>query len=196
MSKQKQSSPIEIPSALNGKSIVFVGLMGSGKTCIGSHLARWLGITFVDADAEIETAANRTVSEIFAEFGEQAFRDGERRVIARLLSEEPRVIATGGGAFMDLQTRTNIQQKGVSVWLKADVEVLLQRVSRNNSRPLLQGGNKRQKLEDLISQRYPTYAEASLSVETGNEPPESTVQKVYDALVTFDRIGKKNTAAG
>ena len=169
--------------------------MGSGKTCIGNRLAQWLDMDFVDADTEIEVAADRTVSEIFAEFGEQAFRDGERRVIARLLSQQPRVIATGGGAFMDEETRSNIRQMGVSVWLKVDVEILLQRVSRNNSRPLLEGGDKRRKLEDLMSQRHSTYAEADLTVETGNESPDLTVKKVYDALHAFASISKSDSVA-
>ena len=195
MSNQQSPPPSEIPAALTGKSIVLVGLMGAGKTCIGKRLARKLGMEFVDADAEIETAADRTVSEIFAEFGEQAFRDGERRVIARLLSEQPRVIATGGGAFMDAETRANARQHGVSVWLKAELEVLLQRVSRRNNRPLLQGGDKRRKLEDLMTQRYPTYSEADLTVNTGDEPPDSTVQKVYDALSGFDPVTHRSAAA-
>ncbi|MGB0632921.1 MAG: shikimate kinase, partial [Alphaproteobacteria bacterium] len=169
--------------------------MGAGKTCIGKRLARKLGMEFVDADAEIETAADRTVSEIFAEFGEQAFRDGERRVIARLLSERPRVIATGGGAFMDDETRANARQNGISVWLKADLDVLLQRVSRRNNRPLLKGGDKRRKLEELIKQRYPTYAEADVTVDTGDEPPDSTVQKVYDALAGLDAVTDRSAAA-
>lgn len=195
MSRQHPPSQTEIPAALTGKSVVLVGLMGAGKTCIGKRLARKLGMDFVDADAEIEAAADRTVSEIFAEFGEQAFRDGERRVIARLLSERPRVIATGGGAFMDAETRANARQNGISIWLKADIDVLLQRVSRRNNRPLLQGGDKRQKLEDLMTQRYPTYAEADLTVNTANESPDSTVQKVYDALCKFDPVANNSAAA-
>lgn len=195
MSKQQNRPPSETPAALAGKSVVLVGLMGAGKTCIGKRLARKLGMEFVDADAEIEAAADRTVSEIFAEFGEQAFRDGERRVIARLLSEQPRVIATGGGAFMDAETRANAQRHGVSVWLKADLEVLVQRVSRRNNRPLLQGGDKRGKLEELMTQRYPTYAEADVTVDTGNEPPDSTVQKVYDALSDFSPAARSSAAA-
>ena len=194
MSKQPSPPAPEIPAALTGKSVVLVGLMGAGKTCIGKRLARKLGMDFVDADAEIEAAADRSVSEIFAEFGEQEFRDGERRVIARLLSDRPRVIATGGGAFMDAETRANARQHGVSVWLKADLDVLLRRVSRRNNRPLLQGGDKRRKLKDLMSQRYPTYAEADLTVDTGDEPPDSTVQKVYDALANMD-VPANNSAA-
>ena len=193
MSNQQPPPTSIIPATLAGKSVVLVGLMGAGKTCIGKRLALKLGMEFVDADAEIEAAADRTVSEIFIELGEQAFRDGERRVIARLLSEKPRVIATGGGAFMDADTRANTRQRGVSVWLKADLEVLLHRVSRRNNRPLLQGGNKRRKLENLMTQRYPTYSEADVTVNTGEESPDSTVQKVYDALSKFSPV--TNTSA-
>ena len=195
MSKKQKPSPTEMAVALNGKSVVLVGLMGSGKTCIGKLLAHRLEMDFVDADAEIESAADRTVSEIFSEFGEQAFRDGERRVIARLLSGQPRVIATGGGAFMDAETRFNTRKRSVSVWLKADLDVLLQRVTRQHNRPLLQGVDKRLKLENLMSQRYSTYAEADLTVDTGDESPESTVEKVYDALYKFTVISKSSAAA-
>ena len=195
MPKQKPYPPAEVPPALTGKSVVLVGLMGAGKTCIGKRLGKRLGMEFVDADQEIEVAADRTVSEIFAQFGEQAFRDGERRVIARLLLEHPRVIATGGGAFMDPETRANARRSGVSVWLKADIEILLQRVSRRNNRPLLEGGDKHQKLRDLMQLRDPTYAEADLIVDTGNEPPDSTVQKVLDALKGLDAPPDSGVAA-
>jgi shikimate kinase len=165
-----------------GKSIVLVGLMGAGKTCIGQRLANKLGMEFVDADAEIEAAADCTIEEIFERYGEQAFRDGERRVIARLLGDRPRVIATGGGAFCNAETRENVRGKGLSIWLKADVDVLLNRVSRRNNRPLLKGGDRRETLERLVKERYPYYAEADLTVETGNESPEATVKRVLQAL--------------
>ena len=177
------------------RSIVLVGLMGSGKRAIGRRLAARIGMDIVDADAEIEAAANRTVSEIFSEYGEQAFRDVERRVIARLLSGQPRVIATGGGAFMDADTRIIIRKKGLAVWLKADLEVLLQRVSRQNTRPLLQGVDKRLKLEKLMYHRYPTYAEADLTVDTDDGSPEATVEKVYGAIYKFTVIRKSSAAA-
>ena len=177
------------------KSIVLVGLMGAGKTCIGTRLARKLGMGFVDADDEIETAADCTIEEIFARYGEQAFRDGERRVIARLLEGEPRVIATGGGAFVNRETRDNVRQSGISVWLKADIDILLQRVSRRNNRPLLKNGDKRQTLERLIDERYPAYAEADITVESGAESPEITVAKVIDALRTIDDAHPAEAAA-
>lgn len=164
------------------RSIVLVGLMGAGKTCIGKRLARSLDMPFVDADTEIEAAADCSVEEIFARYGEQAFRDGERRVIARLLDDEPKVVATGGGAFTNAETRENVRRNGISVWLKADIDVLLQRVSRRNNRPLLKEGDKRQILERLMAERYPTYAQADFTVESGNESPDITVRKVIDAL--------------
>ncbi|MFT5485725.1 MAG: shikimate kinase [Paracoccaceae bacterium] len=177
------------------KSIVLVGLMGAGKTCIGTRLARKLGMGFVDADDEIETAADCTIEEIFTRYGEQAFRDGERRVIARLLEEEPRVVATGGGAFVNQDTRDNVRRMGISVWLKADIDVLLHRVSRRNNRPLLKNGDKRQTLERLIEERYPTYGEADLTVESGTESPDITVSKVIDALRTIDDLRPEEAAA-
>jgi shikimate kinase len=177
------------------KSIVLVGLMGAGKTCIGTRLARKLGMGFVDADDEIETAADCTIEEIFNKYGEQAFRDGERRVIARLLEGEPRVVATGGGAFVNPETRENVRRLGISVWLKADVDVLLHRVSRRNNRPLLKNGDKREILERLIDERYPAYAEADLTVESGSDSPDITVAKVIDALKTLDNTRPAEAAA-
>ena len=169
--------------------------MGAGKTCIGTRLARKLGMGFVDADDEIETAADCTIEEIFNKYGEQAFRDGERRVIARLLEGEPRVIATGGGAFVNPETRENVRRLGISVWLKADVDVLLHRVSRRNNRPLLKNGDKREILERLIDERYPAYAEADLTVESGSDSPDITVAKVIDALKTLDNTRPAEAAA-
>ena len=180
----KKSAKIIIPQ----KSIVLVGLMGAGKTCIGTRLARKLGMGFADADDEIEMAANCTIEEIFSRYGEQEFRDGERRVIARLLEGEPRVVATGGGAFVNRETRDNVRRMGISVWLKADIDVLLQRVSRRNNRPLLKTGDKRQILEALVHERSPTYSEADLTVESGAEAPDITVARVLDALKTIDDL--------
>jgi shikimate kinase len=177
---EAKAAPPDMP--IPDRSIVLVGLMGAGKTCIGKRLARKLGMPFVDADVEIEAAADCSIEEIFARYGEQAFRDGERLVIARLLDEAPQVVATGGGAFVSPETRENVREKGISVWLKADLEVLLQRVSRRNNRPLLKNGDKRETLERLMAERYPTYAEADFTVESGNESPDGTVKKVLDAL--------------
>ncbi|MBT5264452.1 MAG: shikimate kinase [Rhodospirillaceae bacterium] len=170
------------------RSIVLVGLMGAGKTAIGKRLAERLGVSFIDADHEIERAADSTINEIFERYGEDEFRQGERRVIARLLSGPPKVLATGGGAFMAQETREAIRENGVSVWLKADLEVLFERVSRRSHRPLLKTGNPRDILRDLMDKRYPVYAEADLTVETFNGPIEATVDRVYAAVLDQLRI--------
>lgn len=167
----------------DGRSIVLVGLMGAGKSSIGRRLAQRLGLEFLDADQEIERAAGCTIEEIFARFGEPEFRAGERRVIARLLEDRtPIVLATGGGAFMDPETRSRIRERGVSVWLRADLDVLHRRVSRRSNRPLLKQGNPREVLERLIAVRYPVYGEADVVVDSDDSPPESTVEKVVRAL--------------
>ncbi len=165
------------------KTIVLVGLMGAGKSCIGKRLAAALGLPFVDADREIEAAAGGcSISDIFALHGEKVFRDGERRVIQRLLGNPTHVLATGGGAFIDPSTRALVKEKGLSVWLRADLEQLLKRVGRRNDRPLLQGVDPRQKLTELIETRYPVYAEADLTVESADGPPDITVQRVLRAI--------------
>ena len=143
---------------LAGRSIVLVGMMGAGKTSIGRRLAAALGLAFVDADSEIETAAGMAIAEIFARHGETYFRDGERRVINRILSENQIVLATGGGAFMNAATRARIAERGISIWLKADVAVLLQRVRKRANRPLLQAQDPEQVLRQLTDERYPVYA--------------------------------------
>ena len=165
------------------KTIVLVGLMGAGKSCIGKRLAANLGLPFVDADREIEAAAGGcSISDIFALHGEKVFRDGERRVIQRLLGNPVHVLATGGGAFMDPSTRALVKERGLSIWLKAELEQLLKRVGRRNDRPLLRDVDPRQKLSELIEARYPTYAEADLTVESADGPPDVTVQRVLRAL--------------
>ena len=195
MSNRQKLPKLRLSPALDDRSIVLVGLMGAGKTCIGKRLASEIGLSFADADAEIEAAADCTVEEIFARYGEQAFRDGERRVIARLLEGPRKVLATGGGAFVNPETRKNVHRDGVSVWLKADLDILVQRVSRRNDRPLLKNDNPRATLERLIEQRYPCYAEADITVDTGNEPPDSTVGKVVDALNAHAAALTKDNAA-
>lgn len=164
------------------RTIVLVGLMGAGKTNIGRRLAQQLGLPFVDADSEIELAAGETIEEIFERRGEAVFRDGERKVIARLLGNPVHVLATGGGAFMDAETRALIRDRGISVWLRADLELLFQRVSRRNNRPLLKQGNPRETLARLIEQRYPVYALADITVDTVDGPPEATMERVLAAL--------------
>jgi len=164
------------------RTIVLVGLMGVGKTTIGRRLAKALDMPFKDADAEIELAAGRSISEIFADRGEAEFRAGERRVIARLLDGPPMVLATGGGAFLDPRTRALIRERAVSVWLRADLEVLVRRVKRRDTRPLLRAGDPREVLERLAAERYPIYAEADLTVETSESPHDAAVEAILQAL--------------
>lgn len=165
------------------KSVVLVGLMGAGKSAVGKRLATRLGLPFVDADNEIEAAAGRTIEEIFQEEGEAAFRRGERKVMARLLRDTPvHVLATGGGAFMDPETRALIKERAVSVWLRADLDILVARTARKNHRPLLRWGDPRAILGDLIERRHPIYAEADLTVVSDERPPEATVDEVLFAL--------------
>ena len=165
-----------------GRTIVLVGLMGAGKSAVGRRLAQRLGLNFVDADAEIEAAAGCTIPEIFERYGEPAFRDGERRVIARILERPPLVLATGGGAFMDPETRALIRERGVSVWLRAELDVLLRRVGRRTNRPLLKDGDPRAVLEGLIAVRHPVYAAADATVDSDDSPADTTVERVLAAL--------------
>lgn len=171
-----------IIAALGGRSIVLVGIMGSGKTSVGKRLAARLGLDFVDADAEIETAAGMTISEIFARDGEAYFRDGERRVIARLLGERQRVVATGGGAYMNEQTRERIARSGVSVWLNAQIDVLLKRLRKRTNRPLLQNADPEGTLRQLMDVRNPVYALADFTIMSGDGPHDSVVEQVLDML--------------
>jgi len=174
-----------LPAALAGRSIVMVGLMGAGKTSIGRRLAARLGLPFRDADAEIEAAAGCTIPEIFARYGEQAFRDGERRVIRRLLAGDPLVLATGGGAFMDEQTRAAIRHDAVSVWLRATLPILLRRVAGRTNRPLLNNADPAEVLRGLMVQRHPVYAEADLVVDCSDDSPEHTTSLVLNALTAW-----------
>lgn len=167
------------------RSVVLVGLMGAGKTTVGRRLANRIGLPFVDADEEIERAAGLTVAEIFDAFGESEFRAGERRVMERLLAGAPHVIATGGGAFMDAETRGRILESAVSVWLRADIEVLLERVGRRATRPLLRSGNPRETLLRLMDIRYPIYAQANLTVDSADQPHSRTVEKLLAALSEY-----------
>jgi len=167
---------------LNGRTIALVGLMGAGKSTVGRRLATALGMPFRDADTEIEAAAGRSVSDIFREFGEQAFRDGERRVISRLLDEAPHVLATGGGAFVDDETRALINARATSVWLKADVEVLAKRVARRDTRPLLKGKDPLEVLRAHALARYDRYGEAHVIVETGDSAHQLAVDAIIEAL--------------
>ncbi len=167
---------------LTGRTIALVGLMGVGKSSIGRRLAKALGLPFRDADAEIEKAAGRSVGDIFSELGEAEFRAGERKVIARLLEERPHVLATGGGAFVDAQTRAVLKEKAIVVWLQADIDTLVERVGRRDSRPLLRERDPREVLSALLETRAPHYAEADIVVETGNGPHEAVVKAIIAAL--------------
>ena len=170
-----------------GRTIVVVGLMGAGKTKIGRRLAARLNLPFFDSDNEIEAAAGETIEEIFRNRGEAAFRDGERRVIARLLARPIHVLATGGGAFIDPATRALIARRGVSVWLRADLDILVARVARRANRPLLQHQDPRAVLAELIERRHPIYAEADITIDSGEGPPELTTTRVIGALAGCER---------
>jgi len=169
---------------LNARSVVLVGMPGSGKSSIGRRLGQRLGLEFSDADAEIERAANMTIPELFETKGEAEFRKGEQKVIARLLESGPQVIATGGGAFMNADTRARIKEKGVSIWLKADVETLLKRVKRKSNRPLLQTADPEATLRNLLAAREATYAEADLTITSCEVPHEEVVEDIVKLLDT------------
>lgn len=182
------SDSVEQPAArLPSRSLVLVGLMGAGKSCIGRKLAARLGLPFVDADQEIEKAAGLTVEEIFAAYGETAFRAGERRVIQRLLEGPVQVLATGGGAYMDPLTRRRIAERGIAIWLKADLDLLVRRTSRKGNRPLLKRGDPREILGRLMEQRYPIYAEADFAVDSSDAPPDTLVERI---LAELERRGE------
>ena len=169
------------------RTIVLVGLMGAGKTKVGRRLAARLNLPFFDSDGEIEAAAGETIEEIFRNRGEAVFRDGERRVIARLLAQPMHVLATGGGAFMDPATRDLIARRGVSVWLRADLDVLLARVARRGNRPLLKERDPRAVLGELIERRHPIYGEADLIIDSGDVPADSTTTRVIAGLAGCPR---------
>ena len=181
--------PGPILGALERRSIVLVGMMGVGKSSVGRRLAARLSIPFVDADSEIENAAKMTIPEIFARHGEAYFRSGEARVLARLLESGPQVLATGGGAFMNEETRALIKLKGVSVWLHADFDVLLRRTSKRRSdRPLLQTEDPGETLRALLAEREPTYALADLTVQSREVPHEAIVADVMTALAAYLKV--------
>jgi shikimate kinase len=171
-----------IREALVARSIVLIGLMGAGKTAVGRRLANRLDLPFTDADTEIEIAAGQTVSEIFTEHGEPYFRQGESRVIARLLQGGPQVLATGGGAYVDARTRANIKARGISIWLKAELPVLLHRVRRRDNRPLLDSDDPDKVMRELMEKRYPIYAEADITVESRDVAHDLIVGDVVEAL--------------
>ena len=173
---------VQLLRRLGPRSIVFVGLMGAGKTAIGRKVAATLGLAFADSDHEIEAASRMGIPDLFERYGEVEFRALEQRVIARILESGPQVLSTGGGAFMNEQTRALIAGHGVSVWLKADIDVLMERVSKKQNRPLLQNPDPRAVMERLMSERYPVYATADVTVPTRDERKEVIADEVIDAI--------------
>lgn len=180
--KSAASAPAEIAAALGRRSVVLVGMMGAGKSSVGRKLASRLGLPFVDADAEIEQAAGMSIPDIFEMHGEADFRSGEARVIARLLDGGPQVLATGGGAFMNDDTRALVREKGVSVWLKAEFDVLMKRIRRRGDRPMLKTADPAATLQQLIDLRYPVYAQADITVESREVLHEIIVEEVLERL--------------
>jgi shikimate kinase len=180
---------------LRTRSIVLVGMPGSGKSAVGRRLSQRLQLPFVDADEEIERAAGKPIMDIFKEHGEAYFRDGERKVIARLLASPPQVLATGGGAFMVAETRDNIRHLGISVWIKAELQLLLRRVSKRNTRPLLQA-DPEGALRALMETRYPVYATADITVESRDLPHEAIVSEIVEALCRTPLLAQAGCAAG
>lgn len=173
-------------AVISDRPIVLIGLMGVGKTTVGRRLAATLNCPFRDADEEIEKAAGRSVSEIFEDFGEAAFRDGERRVILRLLDQGPMVLALGGGAFVDDETRARVREVACSIWLRADIDTLVNRVSRRNTRPLLRNGDPRTILTNLLEARTPAYSEADLHIDADEGSHQATVSAIIAALKTAE----------
>lgn len=171
-----------VRAALGSRSVVLVGLMGCGKSAIGRRLAAKLALPFVDADEEIEKAAGKSIEDIFADHGESYFREGERKVLSRLLRSGPQVLATGGGAFMNEETRSTIAGHGVSVWLRAELPLLVRRVGKRGNRPLLKGGDPEAVLQNLMTTRYPVYAQADLTVESRDVPHEVIVAEIAERL--------------
>src|SRR5882762_11045004 len=184
----------EITAALGRRSIVLVGMMGAGKSTIGRRLAGRLRLPFLDADIEIEAAAGMSIPDIFETHGEPHFRDGEARVIARLLDSGPAVIATGGGAFMREETRNRIRDKAVSIWLKADPDVIMRRVRRRSDRPLLQTPDPAATVDRLLGEREPVYQNADITIWSRDVPHEKIVDECIDAL--HDRLCRKRCAGG
>lgn len=183
MAKRSTARDLETAKRLlAGRPIVLVGLMGAGKTSIGRRLAEKLGLSFVDADHEIEAAAGKSIADIFAEHGEAYFRDGERKVIARLMEQGEQVLATGGGAFMNTETRARIKAGGLSVWLKADLPLLMKRVMKRSDRPLLRTADPEAVMRKLIDERYPVYAEADVTVQSRDVQHQQMVNEVIRAI--------------
>lgn len=180
-----QGEPLDSPLQ---KSLVLIGLMGAGKSVVGRRLSHALDLPFVDADSAIEEAAGCSVSEIFARYGEQGFRDGEARVLARLLNGPRCVLATGGGAYMNADTRTLISRRGLAIWLRADLDLLVKRTAGRTHRPLLNQGNPREILADLMEKRYPIYEQADIIFDVSDESPDSTCRRLIERLTIHGAI--------
>ena len=181
----------DVTQRLGDRSLVMIGLMGCGKSAIGRRLANRLSLPFVDADEEIERVARMSISDIFSEYGEAHFRDREAKVIGRLLGEGPQVLATGGGAFMNAETRQVIAERGVSVWLRAELPILMQRVLKRNTRPLLKTADPEAVMRRLMEERYPVYAEADIVIESRDVPHEVIVGEIVDALLSAERLDRR-----
>lgn len=182
--------PFTRPELRISRPVVLVGLMGAGKSTTGRRLAKKLGVPFADADDEIEEAAGMRIADIFEIYGEAWFRDGERKVMQRLLTEGPRVLATGGGAFMNDETRALVKENGTSVWLKADLATHVRRTSLRDTRPILRQGDPKQILSKLIEERSPIYAQADITVDSKDGPHRDTVGKIIRALQNRARAGE------
>ena len=181
----RQARAEHLAELLGGRPLVLVGMMGAGKTTVGRRVAGRLGRHFLDSDEEIERAAQMTIPEIFEQHGEGEFRSGETRVIARVLKDTDIVLATGGGAFVNADTRTLVKAEAISVWLRAEADILFERVSRRSNRPLLKTANPRATLEKLIEERYPLYAEADITVPSRDVPQDVVAGDVIDAVIGF-----------
>jgi len=185
MQVHEQTETPEKGPLLAERPLVLVGLMGAGKSTVGRRLGNALRLPFHDADQEIEAAAGCSISDFFERYGEPAFRDGERKVIARLLKGPRHVLATGGGAFMDPTTRALIKRQGLSIWLRADIGLLMERVTKRPTRPLLKNVDPRATMEKLMAERYPVYAEADLTVDSNGGPHDTVVQQILSHLATL-----------
>jgi shikimate kinase len=182
----ENGSSSAVLARLGDRSIVLIGMMGVGKSSIGRRLGARIGIPFVDADTEIEQAAGTSIADIFARHGEAAFRSGEARVIARLLSGGPQVLATGGGAVMNEATRALIKERGVSIWLSAELDLLLRRISKRKAeRPMLQTDDPAATLRELLASRQPIYAQADITVQSRDVPHDAIVTEIIEALAVF-----------
>lgn len=180
-------NPLDPGNPLPARTLVVVGMPGSGKTTVAKKLAKRLMLAFTDSDAEVEASAGMKIDKIFEKLGEPAFRQGERKIIARFLEDTPRVLATGGGAFMDNATRALIRERATSIWLRADIRLLLERTGRRNDRPLLKRGDPESILRELLAAREPVYAEADIVVDAASRPVHETVELVLKALDAYTR---------